>query len=122
MRIPASCIGNTYKCCDAIDEAVRIGLFESRKEGNVYIQINKPARIISIEDNATGIPAAQAEHVLKNVAKSEKDRSKDKGFRGIGRIGGLAYCDKLVFETSVKGEVVKSIMTWECEKTKSHPR
>ena len=39
----------------------------------------------------------------------------DKGFRGIGRLGGLGYCSKLKFETSYFGEDKKSIMTWDAE-------
>ncbi|MDR0610456.1 MAG: hypothetical protein LBG58_10135, partial [Planctomycetaceae bacterium] len=34
----------------------------------------------------------------------------DKGFRGIGRLCGLAYCKELVFESKAKGESTISIM------------
>jgi molecular chaperone HtpG len=54
--------------------------------------------------------------VLTSIAASEKDRTKKKGFRGIGRLGGLAYCDELVFETSAKGEKVRSVVRWDAKK------
>ena len=53
--------------------------------------------------------------ILRNIAHSTKKRGEDKGFRGIGRLGGLGYCSKLIFETSSYGEPVKSVMTWDAE-------
>ena len=74
--------------------------------------------LITIEDNATGIPNSQVLSILQNIAQSTKQRGIDKGFRGIGRLGGLGYCEKLIFETSFKGEAVKSVMTWDATKLK----
>lgn len=50
---------------------------------------------------------------MLDVADSDKDRDKEKGFRGIGRLAGLGYCDKLVFRTSVKGEDKESKISWD---------
>ena len=102
---------------DAIDTAVRVGLI-SKEESEIHINIDKNHRKITIEDNATGIQQNRVEELLKNVADSEKERGFDKGFRGIGRLGGLGYCETLIFETSYKGEAVKSIMTWNAKKLK----
>lgn len=66
-----------------------------------------------IEDNATGISRERVTSVLRNIAHSTKKRGEDKGFRGIGRLGGLGYCSKLIFETSFAGEDVCSIMVWD---------
>ncbi len=68
-----------------------------------------------IEDNATGISTKKAQSLLTNIAQSTKDRYSDKGFRGIGRLGGLAYCDKLIFETAFKNEPNKSKMVWDAK-------
>ena len=100
---------------DAIDKAKSINLID---EGNIFITINKEKRLIEFEDDATGIGSAQVLPILKNIAQSTKTKGSDKGFRGIGRLGGLGYCDKLIFETSVKGENVKSIMTWDASNLK----
>lgn len=95
---------------DQIDKARRDGLLE---DGEIHINIDPEKRIISIEDDATGIQENSVSDILKNIAQSTKIRGVDKGFRGIGRLGGLGYCEKLIFETSYKGESRKSIMTWD---------
>lgn len=101
---------------DQIDKARQQGLVE---EGEIHILIDTDKKIISIEDDATGIEENKVIEILKNIAQSAKTRGVDKGFRGIGRLGGLGYCEKLIFETSFKGETTKSIMTWDATKLKS---
>ncbi len=107
---------------DQIDKAVEEGLLNSLQDGKIEIGINSSTKTISIFDNATGIESNQVQPILKNIAQSTKDRTKNKGFRGIGRLGGLgglAYCDKLIFETSFKGEEIKSYLVWNSQKLKS---
>lgn len=96
--------------CDQIDKAVEQGILESRQDGEIKIYITPKTRTISVEDNATGIPAAKFISTLASIGASEKKIGQDKGFRGIGRLAGLAYCDKLIFTSSSAGENVKSIM------------
>ena len=79
------------------------------------MRIDKDNRRISIQDNATGISKDKVMAILRNIAHSTKKRGEDKGFRGIGCLGGLGYCSKLIFETSYNGESVKSVMTWDAE-------
>ncbi len=104
---------------DQIDKAIESGLLSSMKESRIEISIFPESASISIYDNATGIRSDDVEAILKNIAKSTKDRAKDKGFRGIGRLGGLAYCEKLIFETSHKGEKIKTFLFWDANKLKS---
>lgn len=99
---------------DQVDKAVEEGLLKKGEE-QIQILIDPDERNIIIDDNATGIPEAKVVPILRNIAHSTKQRGVDKGFRGIGRLGGLGYCAKLRFETSYKGESVKSIMTWDAE-------
>lgn len=103
---------------DQIDIAVANNILENYDSGIIEIFIDRNSKTVSIEDNATGIEAEKVENVLKNVAQSSKKRDKNKGFRGIGRLGGIAYCEKLIFETSFKGEDIKSILTWDSLKLK----
>ena len=56
---------------------------------------------------------------IGDIANSNKEIGKNKGFRGIGRLCGLAYCKLLKFTTSYKGENTKSIMTCDAEKMRS---
>lgn len=102
---------------DQVDKAVAEGLLKKGEEG-IYIEINREEHSIIIEDNATGIQEANVVPILRNIAHSTKQRGVDKGFRGIGRLGGLGYCSKLRFETSYYGEPVKSVMTWDAEMLK----
>lgn len=100
---------------DAVDHAVKAGVLQKGEE-TISVRIDNERQEIIIEDNATGIESVKAFSILRNIAKSTKQKGIDKGFRGIGRLGGLAYCQKLTFETSCKGEDVKSIVTWDAEK------
>lgn len=95
---------------DQIDEAVELEILKSKSEGIIEVNIDASNRRITISDNATGVPKNDVLRFLGDVANSQKDNVKRKGFRGIGRLGGLGYCDKLIFETSYKGEDKKSKM------------
>jgi len=99
---------------DAVDKAIALSLLEKGEE-TIHIKIDADNRRITVDDNATGIAQADVMRILRNIAHSTKKRGEDKGFRGIGRLGGLGYCSKLVFETSYCGEPMKSVMTWDAE-------
>jgi len=103
---------------DAIDDAIKYGLIESREDGEIQIQIDKQARNLSITDNGTGIAQFKVWNTLCDIGSSDKDFSKQRGFRGIGRLGGLSYAEELRFVTSVKGDDKKSIISWDCAKLK----
>lgn len=96
---------------DQIDLAVEQSILNLKKDGLIKINIDSINRCITIEDNATGINQDKVSKFLGDVANSEKDVNKRKGFRGIGRLGGLGYCDRLIFETSSKGESLKTKLT-----------
>ena len=93
--------------CDAVDAAVRLGLLEAG-EDDIRITIDSVARKIIIEDNGTGIMSEDFARVLGNVADSDKRQDENRGFRGIGRLGGMAYCETLIFTAKFKGENVVS--------------
>jgi len=112
-----ACVYREYiqNSADAIDKAIAQNLI-LKSEGYIHIQISKDKKSIVIEDNGTGIKESQVITTLQNVAQSEKEIGKEKGFRGIGRLGGLGYCSRLVFETSYKGENTKTIMSWDARR------
>lgn len=103
---------------DQIDHATQQGVIQTRQDGSVWIEIDKKERKIIIEDNATGIKSNQCLDILRNIAQSTKRRGIDRGFRGIGRLGGLGYSEQLIFETSFKGENTKSTMIWDAKSLK----
>ena len=106
--------------CDQIDKAEQLGILEARNpdtkypdlgKGVVNIWLEPETRYIVIEDNATGIKAEDFQRTLRKTADSDKIMGQDKGFRGIGKLCGLAYCKRLVFTSRWVGEDVVSIMS-----------
>ena len=103
---------------DQIDIAKKQNLYQNDNQPSIYIEIDADVKKVIIEDNATGIRQREVLSLLGNIAQSTKNKYEDKGFRGIGRLGGLGYCEKLIFETSFYGEDRKSIMIWDAKMLK----
>jgi len=101
--------------CDQIDKAHDMGLLRDN-EGCIDIWLDAENRTVSIVDNATGIPSADFERTLADIANSDKQLGEDKGFRGIGRLCGLAYCKELTFTSKAAGENIVSIMRCDAAK------
>lgn len=115
---------------DSIDNAINLGILkkgtdknninsDTKETAQIDIYIDQKKRNISIYDNALGIPKDKFFNILSSIADSEKDKTSNKGFRGIGRLAGLAYCKKLIFTSSYIGENKKSIMVWDGELLKN---
>lgn len=98
---------------DAIDKAVAEGVLASRAEGRIDITIDREKREIRIRDNGIGIPHKNVYQL--DIGRSQKTHEENRGFRGIGRLGGLAYCKELQFVTSYQGEKRKTTTFWDCE-------
>ena len=101
--------------CDAIDAAQNLGLL-GENESEIEIFLDEKQRNVSIRDNGIGVKSSEFQSKVGNVADSDKVIGQDKGFRGIGRLCGLAYCDTIVFSSKYSGENVISIMTMDAEK------
>lgn len=102
-------------CTDSIDKAVTAGML-SKSEAAIHIQIDSTKRKITIRDNGCGIPSEKARATLLNIGHSDKNGVDERGFRGIGRLAGLAYAEEVQFITSAPGEPVKTVMTCDCVK------
>jgi len=96
---------------DSIDQMENSNADEL-KESSIQINIDGLTRTIVIEDNGAGIPQDAAVKTLLSLGLSTKERGSSRGFRGIGRLGGLAYCDRLIFETRALGEDVVTKVEW----------
>ena len=115
---PESCFREYIQnAVDSIDMAVEQGLL-SPDESRIEIIVDEDRREISIKDNGTGISSHTARKTLLDIGNSTKLHTVNRGFRGIGRLGGLSYCKRLSFCTTFRGEDVKSVVTFECEKLK----
>lgn len=101
--------------CDQIDIAIKEGIV-SKENAEVDITIDQVKRYISIRDNATGSSISDFRSSLGDIANSDKIIGQNKGFRGIGRLCGLAYCQILKFSTTYKGETRASIMICDAKK------
>jgi len=102
---------------DAIDKAVAAGIIK-KEDGCIDIAISTERREIRIRDNGIGIPTQDVYHTLGDIGKSEKSHIVNRGFRGIGRLGGLGYCEELQFITSYQGEDSKTITRWNAKELK----
>ncbi|MCP4401312.1 MAG: hypothetical protein GY801_28940 [bacterium] len=103
---------------DAIDKAIAQGVLRSRDDARIDISIDLERRRIGIRDNGIGMSAQDVYHGLGDIGNSQKSYRDDRGFRGIGRLGGLGYCVELEFITSFKGEASKTITRWDCRELK----
>lgn len=96
---------------DAIDQARAAG----RDAGSVEVTLDAATRTAIIRDDAAGIPAAEFRRVLTSIGASAKRGTQARGFRGVGRLSGLAYARGLSFRSRAANESLVSTMTWNCQ-------
>ncbi len=115
---PESCFREYIQnAVDSIDMAIAQGLLRL-DESRIEIIIDEDRREISIKDNGTGISSLSARKTLLDIGNSTKLHTVNRGFRGIGRLGGLSYCKRLSFCTTSRGEDLKTVVTFDCERLK----
>ena len=100
-------------CVDSIDQAVEKGIM---KRDHSKVEIDLKDKSVVIRDNGIGIKKDLGRYVLLDVGNSKKRYNKNRGFRGIGRLAGLSFCENLTFYTSAKGEPYKSALQFNCER------
>jgi DNA topoisomerase VI subunit B len=89
---------------DAIDFARTQGVIGPAERGKVSIDIDHARRSVAVRDNGCGVPVSEALETLLAIGGSSKRGTKARGFRGVGRLAGLAYCQELEFRTkAVRG-------------------
>lgn len=98
---------------DSIDKAIATGLIDAAN-AEIHIDIDIDNQVIIIRDNGLGISKENVGTKLLSVGDSDKDGINERGFRGIGRLGGLAYARQVKFITSAVNEKSKTIMTCDC--------
>lgn len=99
---------------DAIFAAERQSLI-AKNSGRIIVEIDPVARNITVRDNGTGISSSEAPARLLNIGMSAKEYGVEAGFRGIGRLAGIAYCSELTFSTSSMYEDERCTVTFDCE-------
>ena len=106
---------------DSMDEAARLGMMNA-EDGRVDLRLEGRDRSISICDNGVGVPAGREPDVLCTIGVSSKAMGTSRGFRGIGRLGGIGYCDKVIFETRSSKKEPISIVTWDAKRLRNECR
>jgi molecular chaperone HtpG len=100
---------------DAIDQEKSTG---GHRAGRVSISFDHATRSVTIRDDGSGIPSDKAIDVLLAVGGSRKRGTRARGFRGVGRLSGLAYCRQIEFVTKAKGDGRIVSLVWDCRKLK----
>ena len=107
---------------DAIDVARNDGSLSSSEAGRVDISIDPSTRTVRIRDNGCGLPFRDFGRNLTALGGSAKRGTPTRGFRGVGRLAGLAYVQELIFRSRVQGEAHISQLTWDCRRLKAAMR
>ncbi len=103
---------------DAIDEAEEEGMYRNGTKPRIEIHVDQQNRTARIRDNGAGIPHNWALRRLTALGASKKRGTAARGFRGVGRLAGLAYCQEMLFRTkSVEADSVYELR-WDCRRWK----
>jgi len=104
---------------DAIDEAHEQGVMSRGTKGRVDITVDGVDRKIIVRDNGSGIPVDDAVSRLLAIGASSKRGTSARGFRGVGRLAGLAYGRALTFRTRAKGDDEIVELRWDCQRLRA---
>ena len=74
--------------------------------GLIEISLAADKNGLTIRDNGSGLNTKTAVDTLTRVGASSKNPRKNAGFRGIGRLAGIAFSDTVTFTTKAMGETL----------------
>ncbi len=102
---------------DAYNEAIDQDPNCSISDFCVDIWIDESERNIIISDNGYGIVDSEFQQKMTSIGASEKgSKANQIGFRGIGRLSAMPFCERLVFKNKPKGSNKVLIYTWDGSK------
>jgi molecular chaperone HtpG len=84
-------------------------------DGKVSLTLSPDKKALVIYDNGIGLPHRIAVNTLTAVGASRKERGRQAGFRGIGRLAGIAFTKTLRFRTKASGDELETIVEFDCE-------
>lgn len=102
---------------DAVDLAQSAGLL--REPGRVEIRMDQSVRTVFIRDNGSGLGKEHFVHQLTALGGSKKRGTRARGFRGVGRLAGLAFCQELIFRSRQDGENTVHELRWDSREVRS---
>lgn len=103
---------------DAVDSARAAGMIAAEELGRVDIMVDQESRTVRVRDNGCGLPFWDFARQLTAIGGSVKRGTSARGFRGVGRLAGLAYAQELVFRSRGAGEEDVSELKWDCRQIK----
>jgi len=102
---------------DAYNEAIDQDAKNLISDFCVEILIDDSGRNITISDNGYGIVESEFQQKMTSIGASEKgSKANQIGFRGIGRLSAMPFCQKLIFKNKPKGSNKVLIYTWDGSK------
>lgn len=101
---------------DSIDMARSNGLLSADEVGRVdiFLDLNLGTRSVKIRDNGLGVTNGDFAKRLTAIGGSHKRGTSARGFRGVGRLAGLGYCQELIFRSRSSGEEPVQELRWDC--------
>ena len=95
---------------NAVDSFHDAGIAEP---GRIEILIAREDRRVTIRDNGPGLSLSEAKMALIPIANSQKRDEWRRGFRGIGRLVGLAFGESVTFLTRSGAETPVVRVSWD---------
>jgi hypothetical protein len=105
---------------DSLDDAATLRLRTPASATPIEIR-TKPSeeeRSVTIRDYGVGISRSSFVETLTTIGASKKRGTPSRGFRGIGRLAGLGYCQSLIMRAKHSQDTEVSCMHWDCKKLK----
>lgn len=99
---------------DSIMRARESGVL-SENAGRIVVTMAGDKKGLTIRDDGAGLSVKSATDTLTRVGASTKTHARNAGFRGIGRLAGIVFCDKLTFVTKAKGEREQTIVVFDAK-------
>jgi Histidine kinase-, DNA gyrase B-, and HSP90-like ATPase len=99
---------------DSLRQAVHEKLLKDT-DVRVEVTLDEKRDSLTIRDNGMGLRSENAVTTLASVGASNKDYRSNAGFRGIGRLSGIVFCDRLTFSTKAAGQTQKTVVIFKAK-------
>jgi len=103
---------------DSVDEATEQNLYTNSVQPIIEITVDPAERSAKVRDNGAGLSRQSFKRILTSIGGSHKRGTAARGFRGVGRLAGLGYCQELVMRSKTQQDDQVSVMHWDCKRLK----
>ncbi len=102
---------------DAYNKTISTSSDKEFDEFHVAIDIDRDGKSITIRDNGYGIDNSQFDEIMTSIGASDKRQSNNQiGFRGIGRLSAMPFCEKLIFTNKCENSNKIQVFQWQGNK------